>query len=87
MAQKRLKHVFTATGNSDNLHFQGYFSLSLSGFGAGTVKVQRKVNGQWKDVDSYTANAEDEGFDGAGHEYRFNCSAYTSGSLLCILEQ
>lgn len=82
-----LQGTFTGTGTSESILLGNYFSLSLSGFGTGTVALERKINGAWRSVDTFTADAEEEGYDGAGHEYRFNCTAYTSGAIAYVLEQ
>lgn len=79
-----LSGSFTGTGVSDSVVIHGCFNLSLSGFGSGTVVVQRSFdNGStWVSVESFTADAER-----IGHEpenrvlYRLNCSAYTSGTI------
>ena len=80
--------TFTGTGESDVLKFSSAnYTVSLSGFGTATVKVQRSFDGtNWKDVKSHTADAEENGFEPmTGVSYRLSCSAYTSGTIAYTL--
>lgn len=75
---------FTATGQSSQIGLRGNFNISLSGFGTATVALQRSFDdgSSWKTVEEFTADAEQYGFEPeAGVVYRFNCSAYTSGTI------
>lgn len=81
---------FTATGQSSNIALEGPFNLSLSGFGSATVSVQRSFDSgsTWKDVETFTTDAEKRGCEPeSGIVYRFNCSAYTSGTILYRLSR
>lgn len=55
----------------------GYFSLSISGLSDSTVTVQKSYDvddedavGNWVDVDTFTANAEEVGFEPENRVYR-----------------
>jgi hypothetical protein len=63
------------------------FSFSLSGTWIATVWLQRSFDGgvTWLDVESYTANIEDTGFEPVGGaQYRFGVKTggYTSGTVV-----
>lgn len=83
---------FTGTGQSatflanarDPSVEGGRFNIDLSGFGTATVVLQRSFdNGStWNAVKSYSADASEMGEEAeAGVLYRFNCTAYTSGTI------
>jgi len=75
---------FTGTGASSSGTFQGFFDMSLSGFGTATVVLQRSFDSgsTWKNVESHTADVE-KIVQGAAEDvlYRLNCTAYTSGTI------
>lgn len=81
--------TFEATGTSASFTTTSKaFALSLSGFGSGTVQLQRYVNGGWRVVDTFIADTEvDVSGDGhpAGVDYRVACTAYTSGTIAYFL--
>ena len=69
------------------LYNKGYANFSLSGTWAGTVTVQRKLfeDTSWKDVKTYTANAEKSIYDCEfGVQYRagIKTGEYTSGTAV-----
>jgi hypothetical protein len=68
---------------------RGHFGLSISGTWAGTVTVQRSVDGgsTWRDVDSFTTNIETYGFDPIKCKYRvgIKTGGYTSGTAVVEL--
>lgn len=83
---------FTATGQSTARVFQGPFNFSLWGTFVGTVQLERSFDGGTtflpcaQDVTGTTAaytapcsivNNEPE----SGVYYRFNCTAFTSGTI------
>jgi len=74
--------TFGATGTSDTINLGRGATLSLSGFGDATVKLQRSFDKgtTWKDVKSFTAEAE-RNVNGSGELYRLNCSTYASGTI------
>ena len=80
---------FTATGFSDVEPFiSGAFSIS--GTFDGTVQLQHKINAVWKVIASYTiptAVGNQTSFDnGASLPMRFECSAFTSGTIVANLQ-
>ena len=87
MAQAQTTPVtgtFTATGNSSSYKTRGGFNISLSGFGSATVELQRSFDEgvTWVAVESFTGNTErrvDE--PEKGIHYRFEATAYTSGTI------
>jgi len=84
MTLKELREVFTsAREGKEQLMFAGLFSVSVI-IDSGTLKLQRSVNNglSWQDVDTYTSSTEDTGLDPEGGLYRFECSSYTSGTLI-----
>ena len=81
---------FTATGQSSVTGLHGKFSLSLTGFGVGTVKLERSFDDgtTWGVVEEFTADAEKVGEENSyGAVYRLNCTAYTSGTIAYVLTQ
>lgn len=93
-----LTHTFAATGQSGSFRLRGKGNILIYG-GAATVKVERTFDSgtTWKVVSrdlvgneaSYTTSSAaaavntwlEEPEDGV--LYRFNCTAYTSGSVVC----
>lgn len=75
---------FTGTGTSAEVKFIGAANLSLSGFGSATVKLQRRVDGQnWRDVYSFTSDAEEVVYNEGEHvAFRLNCSVFSSGPIV-----
>ena len=88
---------FTGTGTSLTWEAYNTFTISISGFGEGTIVLQRSFDdgATWLSVESFTADFEgivlETGYrelvsSGRFHRktllYRFNCTAYTSGTLL-----
>lgn len=68
---------------TDPVQLTGYFNLSISGTFSATVTVQRSTDSStWRDVDSYTAAAEEVGFEPEVMFYRVGVKtgAYTSGT-------
>lgn len=73
---------------TDAVHIIGDFNLSISGTFAGTITVQRSTDGTtWRDVDTFTAPAEEVGYDPMKNFYRagFKTAQYTSGSATILL--
>ena len=73
--------TFTAANqNSHDLYITESSDLSLV-FGTGTVKLQRYMNDDWRDVPGgeWTASTEDIVYSGAsGTKYRLTCTAHTA---------
>lgn len=73
---------------SDAVRLEGYFNLSLSGTWVATVTVQRSIdNSTWVDVDTFTANSEEVGFEPELMWYRVGVKtgAFTSGPVVVRL--
>lgn len=69
---------------TEAVQLTGYFNLSISGTFSATVTVQRSTdNSSWRDVDSYTAAAEEVGFEPEVMYYRVGVKTggYTSGTV------
>lgn len=92
-----ITNSFEATGAGDPKYVgvSKILGLSLTGFGVGTMKLQRHFNDSanypapgdtgWRDVDSFTADVEDQIADAVPGWYRWYCSAYTSGTIVGVL--
>ena len=81
---------FTGTGTSSSESMIGNFDMSLSGFGSGSVNLERSFDGwsSWVVVETFTADAEKVGRQVEhGVLYRFNCTAYTSGTIVYRLSR
>ncbi len=81
-----LTGTFTGTGTSSATGIQGYYNVSLAGVTAATatVQLQRSFdNGTtWLVVESYTADAEQVKHNPEfGVQYRYECTAHTSGTV------
>lgn len=73
---------------TDAVRLEGYFNLSLSGTWTATVTVQRSIdNSTWVDVDTFTANSEEVGFEPELMWYRVGVKtgAYTLGTVVARL--
>jgi hypothetical protein len=77
--------TFTATGQSAvNNALRGDYNASVWGTFVGTVVLERSFDGgtTWLSVKSVTAPTEVAGVEAEnGVSYRFNVSAYTSGTI------
>jgi len=77
---------------TDAAKLQGYFNLSLSGIWVGTITIQRSFDkgDTWFDVDTFTENIQEYGFEPEGGiYYRAGTKegAYTSGTCVVRLSQ
>jgi len=70
----------------------GYFSLSISGLSDSTVTVQKSYDvddedavGNWVDVDTFTANAEEVGFEPENRVYRVGIKTGDYGSDTVVI--
>ncbi len=89
--------AFGATGQSGNAKVFGPFNIAIWGTFVGTVALERTLDGtNWIAVAtdglgtaaSYTAPVSVTGVEvEAEVSYRFNCTAYTSGTAHCRLSQ
>lgn len=73
---------------TDAVRLEGYFNLSISGTWAATVTVQRSIdNATWVDVDTFTANSEEVGFEPELMWYRVGVKTgeFTSGTVVLRL--
>lgn len=76
---------FTGTGQSSSEAFWGDFTVSLSGFGSGTVQLERSFDdgSTWKVVETYTSDTERNGSEPRPQtKYRLNCTVYSSGTIV-----
>lgn len=70
------------------VQLEGYFNLSISDTWVATVTVQRSIdNSTWVDVDTFTANSEEVGFEPELMWYRVGVKtgASTSGTVVVRL--
>lgn len=82
------KTISAADSWTDPVHIIGDFNLSIAGTFVGTVTVQRSTDGTtFRDVDTFTAPAEQVGYDPMKNFYRagFKTGEYTSGSATILL--
>lgn len=80
---------FEATGASNAISGLN-LNISLSGFGVGTVQLQRSFDdgSTWFAVKSYTADAQERCDEPETNVYyRLECTAYTSGTISYRLSQ
>lgn len=82
------ENSFTSTGPGESIELNGPFDVSVdftTGAGAGTVVIERSFDdgATWKPkaVASYTSDAEEQGDSPGVVLYRFNCTAYSSGTI------
>ena len=88
MAELTTKAISAENTFSDAVNLEGYFNISISGTFVATVTVQRSYDGtNWHDVDSWTAPAEEVGFDPEYRLYRVGVKTgnYTSGTVVIRL--
>ena len=85
MAERTSKAISAENTWTDPVYIEGYFNLSISGTFSATVTVQRSYDkgSNWVDVDSFTAPAEEVGFDPEYCKYRIGCKSgeYSSGTV------
>ena len=84
MSITALEGTFGATGQSSSVALQYWFNVSLSDFGTATVAVERSFDSgsTWVVVEEFTTDVQRRGYEPEeGVLYRFNCSAYTSGTI------
>ena len=65
-------------------------AISISGTFSATVTVQRRLDGSnWRDVQSFTAAAEQTFDAGVGQEIRVGVKTgdYTSGTVACLISK
>ena len=70
------------------VRLEGYFNLSISGTWVATVTVQRSIdNSTWVDVDTFTTNSEEVGFEPEFMWYRVGVKTaeFTSGTVVVRL--
>lgn len=84
-----IEGTITGTGETDITTLSGAFNLSLTGFGTATVDLMRSTNAgvDWGVVESFTADSEQTGENAGSCKYKFNCTAYTSGTIKFRLSQ
>lgn len=93
MARKKTTRSITAQNQfTDPAELNGYFNISISGDWSGTLTVQRSFDSgsTWFDVNSWTENTEEYGFEAeAGVQYRAGCKdgEYESGTIALRLSQ
>lgn len=80
---------FTATGTSSTITVRNGESVSvtISGTFVGTVYLDGSMSGAggWRPIKSWTAGVTD--YQHSGYtSYRLRCSAFTSGTIVCTLE-
>jgi hypothetical protein len=84
MATLTTKDISAQNTFTDPVQIEGYFNVSISGTFSATVTAQRSVDKvNWHDVDSWTAPAEEFGFDPEYTWYRLGVKTggYTSGTV------
>ncbi len=81
--------TFTGVATGQPVRLHGKFNVGLSGFGAGTVALERSFDGTtWYFVDSWAADVQKSGEEPEIDVlYRLNCTAYSSGTILGRLSQ
>ena len=86
--------VSALTENSfcTQVNLMGFFNLSITGTWVGTVTVQRSFDGgtNWVDVENYTSNVQDVGYEAEENIfYRVGIKTgnYTSGTAVCRIGQ
>ena len=88
----RKTDTFTSATTGAKTLMTGAFNVSVdftTGSGVGTVALQRSFDDgvTWKTVKTYTSGAEELADCPDDVLYRFNCTAYTSGTIKCIMSQ
>lgn len=87
-ADSGIKEPLTATGSTKQVHARSG-AFQISGTFAGTVQLQRRMGDNWQVLAEYTAptaTGNDVSFDnGVAVLMRFECTAFTSGSIDCVL--
>lgn len=83
-----INESFTATGAGSQEEKLDRFAVSVSGTFVGTVALQRQMPDEtWHTIESYTEAVEKLAESGGRLPHRFNCTAYTSGTIVCKTAQ
>lgn len=71
--------TFSGTGQSDAVQVSTKAGFSLDFAGTATVDLQRRIgaSGDWKVVETYSADNEGVIEGGNDHWFRFDCTAHT----------
>tara|TARA_S200002703_G_C3800562_1_gene247387 strand:+ start:4229 stop:4540 length:312 start_codon:yes stop_codon:yes gene_type:complete len=93
MAQLTIKTISAENTFTDAVLVRaGYFSLSISGLSDSTVTVQKSYQNvdnqavtEWVDVDTFTADAEEVGFEPENRIYRVGIKTGDYGSDTVII--
>jgi len=82
-----LSSTFTGTGASTAIQVgKEPTAVSINGITTATIELQRQtIAGTWAAVKEYTADAEEVLEGGRPGQYRFECTAWTSGTVVCEL--
>jgi hypothetical protein len=86
--ERTLTHTFTGTAVSASLLVKGDYSVSIRGITTATIQLQRAVDGVNFSV--VTADTADAGYNDKETSpeqvlYRFECTAHTTGTIVCQL--
>lgn len=84
------KSITAQNSFTDAVQLAGWFNVSISGTFSATVTVQRSTdNSTWRDVDTWTAPAEDVGMEPEVMWYRIGVKTgeFTSGTAVVRLGQ
>lgn len=90
MATIASKSITAQNSFTDAVQITGWFNVSISGTFSATVVAQRSTdNVTWRDVDSWTAPAEDVGMEPEVMWYRVGVKTggFTSGTVVVRLGQ
>lgn len=93
MSQKIIIRSITAENQfADPIELTGHFNISISGTWDGTATVQRSFDSgsTWHDVDAWTNNTQEYGFEPErGVQYRVGIKTgnYSSGTCVVRLSQ
>lgn len=74
-----INETFSDTGTGTQEANLDRFSVSVSGGSLGTVVLERKLNGTWRTVETFTSASEKIATAGAWLPHRFNCTVYDTG--------
>lgn len=84
MSSNNILGVFIGTGVSTSSKYsRGYYNVSVWGNFVGTIQLQRSFDGvTWLVAKELSAASEGYGYEAEDKVlYRFECTAYTSGSI------
>jgi hypothetical protein len=77
--------LFTSTGTSEEILAKD-IDISIGGTFVATINIERYIGGDWRTIESISANAERYIENRKPHRIRLRCASYSSGTVDYAME-